>query len=248
MKGALLAARERLLLCSQSQCPAPIMKDCASWLNEVEESLSSVVFAVTDALGRDIPDGRVSSNQRVVAERTDGRAVVLDPGTYTFAFEVPGYERLEQTLSVRQSEKNRIVRVQLQKPASARIEPAQVASEAVAKTAPATMPQQPAPVREPEPPFPVATVILGGTALAAVGSAAFFGLQGQAKLGDWKQCQPGCEQTRTSGLRDYWAANISWGIAGAAAVSAILVYIFAESKPIAPKPARSSQLRRPAAF
>jgi hypothetical protein len=111
--GELLAARERLLVCTKTGCPALTLKDCAGWLTEVDNSLSSAVFAVSDASGHDITDARVTTSGRTVSERTDGRAVMLDPGPHTFTIEAEGYESAESSVSLRESEKNRILRIQL---------------------------------------------------------------------------------------------------------------------------------------
>ncbi len=42
-KRKLIGAREALRICSQTTCPAFIVKDCTTWLDEVQSSLPSVV-------------------------------------------------------------------------------------------------------------------------------------------------------------------------------------------------------------
>jgi hypothetical protein len=226
MKGALLAAREQLLVCGQPKCPGPIANDCASWLSEVDGSLSSVVFAVSDEQGQDMPDVHVSAGGKLLAEHTDGRALVLDPGTYVFSFEAPGYTNVETTVSMRQSEKNRIVRLRMLRPPP---EPKPVALVVT----PASEPAQPsAPVQATEPAsgaggVPIATYILGGTALLGVGTFAYFGLSGNAKKKEVEQCTSNCEELINEGKRDYVIADIGLLVAIASAPAAILIYLLA---------------------
>ena len=89
--GKLLDARAQLLTCAQSECPGLVASDCGVWLAEVDSSLSSVVFAVEGGDGHDLVEVRVFANGRLLTERTDGRAVAVDPGRYVFRFETAGY-------------------------------------------------------------------------------------------------------------------------------------------------------------
>jgi hypothetical protein len=224
MKGSLLAAREQLLVCGQPKCPGPIANDCASWLSEVDGSLSSVVFAVSDDQGQDMPDVHVSADGKSLTERTDGRALVLDPGTYVFRFEAPGYPNVEATVSMRQSEKNRIVRVRMVRPppppkAVALAVPE--ASEPAQPSAPVTATAQASESSS----IPLATYILGGTALLGVGTFAYFGLSGNAKKQEVEQCTSNCEELINEGKRDYVIADIGLLVAIASAPAAILVYV-----------------------
>src|SRR5262249_25966917 len=90
MQGSLLAAHEKLLICAQSECPKPVANDCANWLDEVDDSISSVVFAVSNEQDEDVIDVRVRSGDKLITERADGHALPIDPGTYTLRFEAPG--------------------------------------------------------------------------------------------------------------------------------------------------------------
>jgi hypothetical protein len=222
-QGSLLQAREKLLDCSQSSCPRLVVNDCTGWLSEVEASLSSVVFAVSDEQGRDISDARVSGNGHLIVERTDGRAVLLDPGTYDFAFEAPGYENATESISLRQSEKDRIVRVVMP----------HVAPEVAAVTADSGTPELPpsaatdaAPVRTHKD-YSTAMYLLGGTGLLGVGTFAFFGLNGNAKLHEVERCVGDCSSASRAGKRDYLIADI--GLAVAVATIPILVYLAIDS-------------------
>jgi len=237
LRGSLLAAREQLLVCSRDSCPRLIVNDCARWLPEVEEGLSSVVLAPTDAQGHDLSEVRVRSDTRVITERTDGRAVSLDPGPYNLTFEADGYLPAQVDVTLRQSEKNRIVRVQLEKAAPSAAAVAQAAAltlegtslQAAALGDHADMDAESRPRLTRS--WPVATTVLSGVALAGVGTFAYFGLNGLSKRDDAKRCSMDCGDLIDRGKRDYIVADIGLGVAVAAAVSAVLVYTLVESKP-----------------
>jgi hypothetical protein len=108
--GRLKAAQEQLHVCVRDTCPEFVRTDCAQWLSEVMAELPSVTFAAVDSQGRDLIDVKVSVDGVVVAESLDGRAVDLDPGQRQLVFTYQG-RKVEQTLLVRQGEKNRVVKV-----------------------------------------------------------------------------------------------------------------------------------------
>lgn len=230
LEGGLLAARAQLLTCSQSTCPGPILRDCAGWLSEVENSLPSVVFAVSDDQGRDVMELRVLANDRELAEHAAGRAVTLDPGRYTFVFLVPGYERAEHAVTLREAEKSRLLHVQLHKLQ-------QPAPVFVTRT---SAPAPPPPVYS----WPVATTVLGGAALVGASTFLYFGLHGKGLRDDAERCPMNCRALIDDGKRDYLVANIGLGAAVATAVSAGLIYWLVESKP--DRPARASTPARTA--
>jgi hypothetical protein len=221
MHGSLLAAREELLVCGRNDCPTPVMNDCAGWLNEVEASLSSIVFAVSDQAGHDIVDASVRADGKLLSERSDGRALTLDPGTYTFALTAPRRATVEITLSVRQSEKNRIVRVELPQP------PPPVAAEAPTTSDVHTMPAQPVPAMAEPHPVPVVSYILAGTTLVGVGAFVYFGLSGNALHRQWQHCTNDCDDVRRTGKRDYVLADIALGVAIVSLPAAIITYVVA---------------------
>src|SRR5262245_34728299 len=69
LSGSLLAARDKLLVCSQVGCPGPIVNDCSGWLGEVEAAVPTAVFAVSDEHGRDIVDASIRVGERLLAQR-----------------------------------------------------------------------------------------------------------------------------------------------------------------------------------
>jgi hypothetical protein len=236
-KGQLLAAHERLLLCAQEGCPALVANDCATWMNEVEASLSSVVFAVSDEAGQDVVEARVLANGKAISERADGRAIQIDPGTYTFRFEAPPRAAVEETVSIRQGEKNRIVRIQF----------GPLVPSAPEKPGQMALPEF---TQAPEHPragksnggVPTGTWVLGGVALAGAAAFTTFAVLGHQKYLDAKKCRSDSrcddlDELIDSGKRDYVVANIALGVAAASAGAAIIVFLVDRGSSPKPRPA-----------
>jgi hypothetical protein len=107
----LRAARDELLVCSQSKCPGAITADCGPWLREVESTLPSVVVVARDPSGNDVPAVKVSVDGAVLAARLGGVPLEVDPGEHRFVFEPERGQRVEQTLLINVGEKSRLVQV-----------------------------------------------------------------------------------------------------------------------------------------
>jgi hypothetical protein len=103
----LLEARDELVACSQSSCPALVRADCAPWLNDVDNALPSVVVTARDASGTEITDVRMLIDGAPVGERLDGRAIGVDPGEHRFRFEHGLSAPIEQRVVIREGEKSR---------------------------------------------------------------------------------------------------------------------------------------------
>src|SRR5215467_3666364 len=114
--GKLAEAARELALCSQASCPAPVRRDCARWVEEVELATPTVVFAATDAQGRDRGDVRVFVDGAKVLDRLDGRPLSMDPGSHTVRYEGSGGAMASQELVARVGEKNRLVSMLLVAP------------------------------------------------------------------------------------------------------------------------------------
>lgn len=215
IEGALVAARGQLLRCAQSDCPALVSGECTTWLAEVDAAVSTVVFAVTDPRGNDLVDVRVRSDDVAISERTDGRALPIDPGVHRFEFEAGGYQAHAITLAVRQSERNRIVRVQLEP-----ITPAP--TPMVAGGARPMAPQSNADIAP-------ATYALGGVALAGLLTFGYFALDGAARYDEAERsCAPSCtRQQVAAGKRAYVIADIGLGVGLAGAAAAVIVQLTA---------------------
>jgi hypothetical protein len=190
------------------------------------------VFAVSDEAGQDVVDARVFANGKLISERADGRAISIDPGTYTFRFEAPPRAAVEETVSVRQSEKNRIVRVQIG-PLDAG-KPGQMSLPELTQA-----PESPLAGRSSG--VPTGTWVLGGVAVAGAAAFTTFAVLGHGKYDGAKKCRTNskCNDLDSlidSGKRDYVVANIALGVAVASAGAAVIVYLVSSGHSATKKP------------
>lgn len=203
-------ARELLLTCAQRDCPRLVNSDCSSWLAELDASMPTVVFAVSDDAGRDLLDARVLVNGRLLAHHIDGRALALNPGVYTVRFEADGYAPDELSLSVRDGEKSRLVRGTLRSLASvasvATPSPDGEGAPAVKSSSP---PQDDSRARR----LRIAGYTLAGASVASFTLTLGAGLRGHAMLA---QCeQDGCSQSHADrGEALYRTVNVSAIVGG----------------------------------
>lgn len=116
--GQLLEAKEKLVTCSAAGCPAAVAKQCARWLQEVEQSLPSIVVRVRDQAGKDLVDATISVDGAVRATHADGRPIALDPGAHTIVVKRDGAADAEEKVVVVAGEKNRVIPIE-SRPATA---------------------------------------------------------------------------------------------------------------------------------
>jgi hypothetical protein len=161
-KRKLISARDALRVCSQTTCPAFIVKDCTTWLDEVQSSLPSVVPVATDSQGNDLAGVRVSMDGQVLLESADGRSVEVDPGQHAFTFELTGPQAEGAPAAVKrvvvaEGEKNKRVSAIIQRPGAAvTVQPAPPPPVQYQPVQPQVAPQPYQPYRPPTaPPVPV---------------------------------------------------------------------------------------------
>lgn len=223
--GLLIEARERMLRCAQSDCPAVVIDDCAGWLPSVENSIPTAVFAISDPQGHDLVEAKVLDRGRVLAERATGRAIPLNPGLYTIEIVADGFVTVSERFVMRESEKNRIVRVTMQPLAAAPLVHAPAAPEHT---------------QQGMKPIPTASWILAG---AALGGGIVFGVSGILYLSakseiENKRCSAGdaaCERERRDiadrGKTYTTIDRIAGPVAAASLLAAIVVYVVSDSTP-----------------
>lgn len=193
--GHLRASLDKLVRCSAEDCPLVVRKDCISWMDQVEKSLSSVIVHATDGRGKDVIGVRVIVDGTVVRERLDGRELVLDPGEHRFRLEVHGAAPLAQDVLLSQGERNRILRVQFDAPLGTNGEPVTRPDEHVA---PATD------VRG-----------IAGYGLLGLGGAALvgFGLLEIVAQGEYRTLRDGCGTTRACSSEDLSSTQTKFDLA-----------------------------------
>jgi hypothetical protein len=175
----LTASREQLLSCARDACPAVIRKDCARWLAEVDEALPSIVLGAKDNEDHDVTDVKVTVDKQLFAERLDGKAQPIDPGTHVFTFERAGESAVTETVLVREGEKNRMVSVKFVHDKPTAVDPVRTEK----KISPAAW-------------------IFGGVGVVAFTSFAYFGLSARSRASDLRSsCAPACADDDVSSVR-----------------------------------------------
>jgi hypothetical protein len=218
----LRAARQDLLLCSQSQCPGPIAADCGPWLREVESALPSVVVVARDASGADVTALKVSVDGAVLASHLTGEPIDVDPGEHTFVFEPEHGAKVEQKLLVNVGEKHRIVQV------------------AVRSEPPAPLPPGPVPIKDTPHPADeerhgsfVPGIVVGVVGVASL--AASLGLYFNAKSaadGLRATCAPNCNPSDVDALRTKGiASDVTFGVGVAGIGTGVLLMILLRPQP-----------------
>ncbi len=236
--GKLQLAHRAFAQCAREACPALVKTDCAQWLREVDEKTPTILLKASDAAGAELTNVIVLMDDTSIAATLDGRPVPVDPGEHLFHFEASGSPAVEQRVVIRPGEHDRLIQVKL-------VDPAAVVAQA---TAPAPIAPQSAPAAEPletpttpetaEAParavsaIPLATWILGGVAVAAFGSEAYFGL---TSLNDRNAalapggCSPRCGSSEKSSIQTRFAiADASLGVGLVSA--GLAAYFFFTSK------------------
>ncbi|MGD0526909.1 MAG: hypothetical protein ABSE49_17310 [Polyangiaceae bacterium] len=213
--GALLRARELFTQCQARECPTVLRHDCASWLEEAEHQVPSIVPGAHDPQGHDVVDARVSVDGTVVREHLDGSAIEVDPGTHVVRFESPGAVSAEVQVVVRIGEKNRAVLATLAPPVA---------------PPPVTPPAPPAPppprvaavTTEPDRRVPPGAWLLGGVGVAALGAFAYFGVVGKNDADNLRAtCAPGCAPSQVGAVRaKLVAADVALGVGVVSVVAA----------------------------
>ncbi len=183
--GQLTSAREDLVTCSRSVCPAAVREDCRKWLDDVDKALGSIIIRAVDESGKDLIDVEVTLDDKPLTKKLDGRPISLDPGVHTITYAAEGRAPVSEQLVIRETEKDRLVNVTLR-------------SAAKLDEKPATPPPKP-----PEPVSPLAYVA-GGVAVAAIGVGAALWIVGSGERSDM---QDSCAKTSSCREDDIDAAK-----------------------------------------
>jgi hypothetical protein len=193
--GHLQNALDQATRCASDECPAAVRKDCTRWVDEIDSTLPSIVVRVVDSHGSDVTGVRVLVDGRVVRERLDGRAIVLDPGEHRVRVEARGAAPAEETVLASEGEKNRVLRIALDAPL-------QTNGEALNAKGPQGL-SEPAPER-PAPRTNLLPYVLIGAGAAILAGATVLELVGQA---DYRRLRDGCAVTHSCTSGDVSSAH-----------------------------------------
>ncbi len=179
--GKLIAAREAATSCARAGCPDVVKQDCSAWAGEIQKQIPSVIVIARDAATGDERGARVIVDGTERPEAASGRAFELDPGAHAVRIERSGNLPFEQTVTVVQGERDRVLRFVL------RVAPS--VDTVVAPTEPPRVSYVPA-------------AIVGGGALVALGASAWLGLSGRSDLSRLRgSCAPSCADDRVDPVR-----------------------------------------------
>lgn len=177
IKGKLREARRTFLECVKDACPPLVRKDCGQFLVDLESAMPTIVVAAREPNGGDLTDVRVLVDGELLTARLEGKALAMDPGVHKFRFEAKGRVTVEQTIVVREGERNRVIGVTL-------------ASDEV----PATVVDKPS--------TPVGAWVAASIGLAGFGTFAAFGLSARSEFNDLeKRCGTRCPESDVDRVR-----------------------------------------------
>jgi hypothetical protein len=152
-QGRLKDARARFMECANPACAAYIREDCTAWLAEVEGAMPTLVVEVAGPDGTDVVDARVFVDGVLFANKLEGLARAIDPGTHVVRVDLQRGPSLEQNVLIKEGAKARLIRFV--------VPPARPAGTPA--------PRAPATPHEETRPVPLASWVLGGLAVAALG-------------------------------------------------------------------------------
>ncbi len=201
----LTAAREKLLFCSNTECPDIISKDCTQWLGEVERTVASVVVRMRDEQGQPINDVKVSVDGAVLTEHAADAPVELDPGNHVFRFEHAGFDPVEQNVAVAEGKRGQEIAGVMHppKPAGGGGGGAGEGGGAETKSSGGG--------------FLVSSIVFAGVGVVGMGLFTGFALAGIAQQNDLKKsCAPNCTPTDLAPL------NTKFTIANASLVAGLV--------------------------
>jgi hypothetical protein len=206
--GKPVAAKAQAAVCAQTSCPALLTKDCSKWLAELEAVIPSVILDPRSAAGGLRADVRVKLDGVALAEKIDGKPLVVEPGAHTFVFEADGAAPAERTITLHEGDKNKKITVTL---------------------APAAEP------RSDERPIPTGVWIFGGVSVVALAASAVFAIDALGKKSDLDQCKPRCAPDDVDSMSArFTMADVALGagvMAGAAALYLFFTRPTAEANP-----------------
>ncbi|MBX3131663.1 MAG: hypothetical protein KF718_33410 [Polyangiaceae bacterium] len=219
--GALLDAREQLIVCAREQCMVAVKKECLQWLDEVNLAIPSLVVVAKDAAGKETLDVVVKLGDRVLADRIDTRGIELDPGTHELTFELEGEEPISVEVILRAGERNKVVEVSFAKAASSvTTDPTDTEEEASLDLPP----------RAPSSGPPTISYVLGGVGVLALTGTAVFWLGADSKQSELESCKPRCSQDDVDSVKQRRLfGDIALGI-GVASLGAAAYFWLAPGK------------------
>src|SRR5262249_19486390 len=210
------------IACAQDACPAELRKDCLRWVEEVNRDTPSLVVHAVGADACDLEQARVLVDGQLVAERLEGKPVLLDPGVHAVRVETTGAQPIEQRVVLSEGEKNRVVEF--------RFAPAGATCHApiAPPTPPPTPPPLPPPKRPPPRgrPIPPLVYVLGGVSALSLGIAGGFYISALSQKNTLDGCRPRCAVSDVDTMRrTYLVGDVLLGVGVVALATAAILFV-----------------------
>jgi len=211
--GALKDALAQSILCASDACPLALRRECTEWIAPIRAATPSISVRVLGSDGCDVVDAKISVDATIVATRSDGQAIDLDPGVHKLRVEPKGSAPHEQQVVLAQGEKSRAITV--------RLGPSDVVCGAP-PVAPPAAPAPPISSRESPParPTPALVYVLGATGIVALGVAGGFAISGFSQKSTLDACSPTCPHDDVDSMRSTFVVADVAGILGLASLAA----------------------------
>jgi hypothetical protein len=117
--GHLVEASQLFVACEDETCGSALWEECAANASRLRASVPSVVPLVVDDRGQpraDVLDVRVKMDGVLLISRLDGRALLVDPGTHEFSFDMGAGVVAIQKVTIVRGQRNRAISVSLRVP------------------------------------------------------------------------------------------------------------------------------------
>jgi hypothetical protein len=205
--GRLRQARVHFVACASETCPSDVRKECSGQLDDIDARLPSIVVEARDQAAA-VAEARVFMDGALLADKLSGLALSVDPGPHTLRVECNGGRISERPLMLNEGDKLHRVTVDCSTP-----------------TSPAAAPTAPGAREAGAPPIPMAAWVLGGVALAALGTFGTFAVLGRAKESSLTDsCAPTCHERDVAPVeRQYLIADVSLIVAALSSAGALAV-------------------------
>jgi hypothetical protein len=209
------AARRELAICRDT-CPAPLVRECRAWSEEIAALVPTVRLDIHDDAGRPVRVVRVTVDGRAVTDRLD-QPIAIDPGTHVFRFEPSDRPAAETRAEVHSGERERVVSIALAAPPTPRedrVSPASLSSP---------------------PPSRTRSYVAFGVGAVAAAVAGILAIKGDVDRASLESsCKPNCRTSEVDAIRTLW-----WGAVAAGSVSAVAVAVGLVLWPSSPSKAAS---------
>jgi hypothetical protein len=219
-ESKLRESKKQLALCARDVCPTSIRKDCGRWLDEVDQSIPTIVLRASGANGEDLKDVSVTMDGEPLATSLTGTAVPIDPGAHKFVFTPAGKTPVTVEAVVAEGDKRRVIAMRVE-------------SASVPPSSSSEMPAERPGVVTTERPVPALTWILGGVGLVSLGGFGFFAMRGASTRSDLDSCKPFCAQDDIDASKqNYVIGDVFLGVSIVALAGAVILYVTRPEKTV----------------